>query len=120
MLRASLKFIEDSCKAGMGPCPGPKLKGWVKDAGFTEMVHEKMIMPIGTWPADKLLGRLLLPNHNKHVGAWNHLQYTEGLEAFMMAIFTHVLGWMYEEVQVFMAMIKTESKDPKIHSMYHL
>ncbi len=38
----------------------------------------------------------------------------------MMAIFTRVLGWTYEEVQVFMAMIKTESKDPRIHSMYHL
>jgi len=63
MLQASLKFIDGSRKAGMEPCPGPKLEGWVKDAGFTEVVHEKMVMPIGTWPADKLLVRLLLPNH---------------------------------------------------------
>ncbi len=47
-------------KADMEPCPGPLLEGWVKDAGFTDVHHEKYVLPIGTWPADKHLVGMIL------------------------------------------------------------
>ncbi|KAI9877609.1 MAG: hypothetical protein M1830_003317 [Pleopsidium flavum] len=109
--KANREFISASKKMGMEPSPGPKLEAWVKEAGFTNVVHERMAMPIGTWPADKTL---------KEVGAWNYLQYMEGLEGFFLALFTRVLDYTPEEVKLFMAQVRKDSKDPKIHAMYHL
>lgn len=40
---------------GRTPCPGPKLEGWMKDAGFEDVQHEKYRLPIGPWPKDKHL-----------------------------------------------------------------
>jgi hypothetical protein len=40
---------------GLEPNAGPKLLGWVKDAGFTDIHQEKMYLPVGTWPKDKKL-----------------------------------------------------------------
>ena len=139
MLKAANLFIEGTQKNGMEPCPGPKFEAWVKEAGFTEVVHEKLAMPIGPWAKDKTLVRTPCPyltfpvpslsaaytdrtllGGQKEAGAWNYLQYIEGLEAFMMALFTRMLGWAPEEVNIFLAQVRKEAKDPKIHSMYHL
>ena len=35
--------------------PGPKLEGWMRDAGFTDVVHQKFRTPIGRWPKDERL-----------------------------------------------------------------
>jgi hypothetical protein len=40
---------------GNDPCPGPKLEGWLEDAGFVNVRHEKFPVPIGPWPKDKHL-----------------------------------------------------------------
>lgn len=40
---------------GRDPCPGPKLEGWMKDAGFEGVQHEKLRLPIGPWAKDKHL-----------------------------------------------------------------
>ncbi len=56
----------------------------------------------------------------KEVGAWNYLQYMEGLEGFFLALFTRVLDYTPEEVKLFMDQVRKDSKDPKIHAMYHL
>jgi len=109
--KANSGFITACKEAGQDPLPGPKVEGWVKDAGFVDVTHRKNPLPVGTWPADKNL---------KAVGAWNYLQVNEGLEAFLMAIFTRRLGYSKEEVDVMCASIRREMKDPKMHTMYHL
>ena len=48
----------------MEASPGPLLEGWVKDAGFVDVVHQKFPLPVGTWAADKHLVRSLL------TGSW--------------------------------------------------
>ena len=45
---------------------------------------------------------------------------TEGLEAFTFAIFTRLLGYSKEEVEVLCAKARKELKDPKQHAMMHL
>ena len=40
---------------GKDPAPGPKLEGWMKDAGFVDVYHERIRLPIGPWPKDKFL-----------------------------------------------------------------
>ena len=48
-------FIAACNKGDREPCPGPKLENWVKEAGFEDVHHKTMIIPFGTWPADKKL-----------------------------------------------------------------
>lgn len=112
---ASLKFNQEFRKASRAanaePCPGPLLEGHLKDAGFEDVVAQKYVWPVGTWPADR---------HLKEVGAWNYLQIVEGLEGFTYALFTRQLGYTQKEVEVICANIRKEMKDPKMHAMFHL
>lgn len=58
---ASLKFNQEFRKASRAadaePCPGPLLEGHLKDAGFEDVVVQKYVWPVGTWPADRHLVR---------------------------------------------------------------
>ncbi len=54
----------------------------------------------------------------RDVGKWQHLQVLEGVEGFTMAPFTRQLKWSPEEVQVFMANIRRDLKNTKIHAVY--
>ncbi|KPM39196.1 hypothetical protein AK830_g7331 [Neonectria ditissima] len=83
----------------------------IKDAGFVN-VHERRIkLPIGTWPKDKQL---------KHWGAWNSQFLLQGLEGFSIRGLTDMLGWSYEEAQVFLARMRKELLDPNVHSYIDL
>ena len=56
----------------------------------------------------------------KKIGAWYHTQTSEGLEGFTLRLFTKVLGWKIEEVQVLLASVRKDMKDPKIHVYMNL
>jgi hypothetical protein len=56
----------------------------------------------------------------KKIGAWNYMQIMEGLEAFSLRLFTKVLGWTMEEVQVLLALVRKDLKNPKIHAQFDL
>ena len=40
---------------GLEPEPGPKLEGWVRGAGFTNVHVQRLPLPVGMWPKDKRL-----------------------------------------------------------------
>jgi trans-aconitate methyltransferase len=40
-------------QAGKEPSPGPRLQGWLTDAGFVNVVHQKFKLPVGPWPKDQ-------------------------------------------------------------------
>ena len=52
--------------AGLAACdsfgkdhsPGPKIEGWMKEAGFVDVHYERFPLPIGPWPKDKHLVKL--------------------------------------------------------------
>ncbi|KAI4196717.1 MAG: hypothetical protein LQ350_006363 [Teloschistes chrysophthalmus] len=104
LLAASRDFKRD-------PCPGPKLAQNMRDAGFQDVQEMRYKLPIGPWPKDKFL---------KTVGSWNLIQIEEGLEAFTLRLFTQVLGWQQEEVQVLLANVRKDLRDPKIHAQFDL
>ena len=56
----------------------------------------------------------------KKIGAWFHLQTKEGLEGFTLRLFTKVLGWQIEEVQVLLAAVRKDMDNPKIHVYMNL
>lgn len=39
-------------------CPGPKLRGWRKDAGFVNVTEQIFRIPIGPWPVNKDFKRI--------------------------------------------------------------
>lgn len=38
---------------GREPEPGPKLEQWVRDAGFENVNHQLLPIPVGLWPKDR-------------------------------------------------------------------
>ena len=40
---------------GVEPEPGPKLEGWIRDAGFQNVSVRRVPCPVGMWPKDKRL-----------------------------------------------------------------
>lgn len=51
-------FIQAARDFGREPCPGPRLAGLMRDAGFQNVQEKKYKVPIGPWPKDKHLVRI--------------------------------------------------------------
>lgn len=103
------ELIGAARQIGREPCPGPRLEGWARDAGFTGVTHQKFRFPIGTWPKDPKM---------KQLGMYNEAQVLNGLEAFSLRLFCHVLGWTREEVLVLLAHVRRELKTPGVHAQF--
>ncbi|KAK1599180.1 methyltransferase domain-containing protein [Colletotrichum navitas] len=104
------KFFEACKLVNREPNPGPKLEGWVKDAGFVNITHQKFKIPIGDWPKDP---------HYKECGLINLIQILDGLEGFTLRMFTSVLGWTKEEVFVLLAHVRRELKSRAFHAYFN-
>ena len=54
-------FVEAADKAGRTTRPGRNLEKWVHEAGFEDVQHVKIPLPIGIWPKDqKMVSALML------------------------------------------------------------
>lgn len=92
----------------------------MEKAGFIDVVETRFKWPMNGWPS---------PEHRTHgndgdmtwkelrkVGVWNQLRLYDGVEGFMMRLLTVAGGWSYERAQVFLAQMRRELKDFKIHA----
>jgi hypothetical protein len=104
-------FIDAGHKLGREPCPGPKLEGLIRDAGFINVRHHRFKLPIGPWAKDP---------HLKDVGLCNLAQILEGLEGFTLRLFCDFLKWSEEEVLVLLAGVRHEMKSGAVHGMFDL
>jgi hypothetical protein len=80
-------------------------------SGYTEVVEKRFPWPLGAWPSDERL---------KEIGRWNVRNWEEGIEGWVLAIFTRVLGWSYQEVQDFLAEVKRKVRDRTLHYYHEL
>ncbi|KAF1846156.1 S-adenosyl-L-methionine-dependent methyltransferase [Cucurbitaria berberidis CBS 394.84] len=76
------------------------------EAGFVDIHDVKFIWPIGTWPKDA---------HLKDLGRWGERNWSEGIEGWILALYTRVLGWTYAEVQDFAREFRRVIKNRKNH-----
>jgi len=104
-------LLEAARKLGRDPNPGSKLEGWVKDAGFKNVVHKRYRIPIGPWAKDPLL---------KEVGLLNYLQVNGGLEGLTLRLYTSVLKWSEEEILALLAKVRKDLVNPRIHALFDL
>ncbi|EXL78252.1 hypothetical protein FOPG_07427 [Fusarium oxysporum f. sp. conglutinans race 2 54008] len=84
-----------------------KMQQSISDAGFTNVSGRRIKVPIGTWPKDKIL---------KQWGAWNRHFLLQGLEGFSIRGLTEMLGWKYEDAQLFLAAMRKELTNPALHA----
>jgi len=59
------------------------MAGLLREAGFTDVVEKRFKWPVGPWSSDPKL---------KEIGRWNLLNWEEGMEGWVMAAYTRVLG----------------------------
>ncbi|KAF9872946.1 UMTA methyltransferase [Colletotrichum karsti] len=104
-------FLKACNILGRDPCPGPKLEGWVKSAGFTNVFHRRYKAPMGPWAADPVY---------KDIGMLNLAQLLEGLEAFSLRLFCGVLQRTREEVLVELVNVRKELKQRAFHGLFDL
>ncbi|KAF5586328.1 methyltransferase [Fusarium pseudocircinatum] len=84
-----------------------KMQDSISDAGFINVSGRRIKVPIGTWPKDKNL---------KQWGAWNRHFLLQGLEGFSIRGLTEMLGWKYEDAQLFLADMRKELTNPALHA----
>ena len=56
----------------------------------------------------------------KTIGSFNLVQIEDGIEGFTLRLFTALLGWQLEEVQVLLANVRKNLRDPRIHAQFDL
>lgn len=49
---------------------------------------------------------------------WNLENISSGLHGLSSAVYTRVLGWSAEELEVFLAQVRQELKDTSIHTYW--
>jgi len=96
--------------AGYDMKPGRSLEKWLQDAGFVNVTNHKIPLPLGPWPRNK---------QAKKIGAYNLLQMQMAIEGICLGTLTNApQPWSVEEIQVFLAQIRDDLRNPKIHAQY--
>ncbi|KAK7398131.1 hypothetical protein QQX98_012495 [Neonectria punicea] len=86
-------------------------KGIVAEAGFVDVVESRFKWPTNAWPKDK---------KHKEIGLWNNENMSIALESLTMAAFTRAHGWSREEVTLFLAGVRKDMNNPKIHAYWSM
>lgn len=90
---------------------GEQLRSWMEKAGFVNVTIRNFKIPIGQWPADPLL---------RETGAFQLVAMLEGLQGLTIGPWVRHLGWVEEEVEVFIAKVRSEWRSKKVHSYFPL
>jgi SAM-dependent methyltransferase len=84
---------------------------WMEEAGFVNVKEHVIPLPINQWPKDRKL---------KELGMWEMTNLLEGIEGFSVALFTKVLGWSRAELEVFLAQVRKDVQNRRIHAYWRL
>ncbi|KAJ6437135.1 SAM dependent methyltransferase [Purpureocillium lavendulum] len=81
----------------------------VLEAGFTGVVERTYQVPVGSWSSDPKM---------KEIGTYNLAFMDESLEGFALFILKEIMGWRYEEVQLFVMEMRKAIRNPRIRPYY--
>lgn len=79
------------------------------DAGFVRVTEIPYKLPMGIWPKQKNL---------KTIGFFHREQFLEGLQGMAMGFFTRALLWTPQEVEVFLARVRKDVRNPSFHTYW--
>ncbi|MDI1490105.1 MAG: hypothetical protein OHK93_001305 [Ramalina farinacea] len=83
-----------------------RIKGWITEAGFEDVVEEVFKWPLGDWPADPKL---------KDIGRWNATLWNLGIEGWSLRLLTQTHGWTADEVRRWNKDIRNQITARKSH-----
>ncbi|UNI20894.1 hypothetical protein JDV02_006943 [Purpureocillium takamizusanense] len=81
----------------------------ILEAGFTGVVERTYQVPVGSWSSDPKM---------KQIGTYNLAFMDESLEGFALFILKEIMGWKYEEVQLFVMEMRRAIRNPRIRPYY--
>ncbi|KIV94201.1 hypothetical protein PV10_01989 [Exophiala mesophila] len=97
-------------KAGLtGRCYPEKMVEQLKEAGFINTRILPFKMPTGPWAKDPML---------RQSGLCVLAGMLDGMTGLSMRVFTQLLGWSVEEMEILLAKAKVELKNKRIHSYF--
>ncbi|KAF5026816.1 hypothetical protein F66182_1100 [Fusarium sp. NRRL 66182] len=99
-------LIEACAKFGKPVDGADRWKEKLGRAGFVDVHEEIRKLPIGAWPKDPKL---------KDLGKYQAIQELKVIDSYTPKLFEHALGWHAQEIQVLMAQVKKELRDPSVH-----
>ena len=100
-------MLEASTKAGKPIDLSAQFEQLMKEAGFVNINAKTLKWPSNSWPRN---------NPEKTLGMWQGENLANGVEGFTLALFTRILGWTKEEVDIFLIKVKSNIKNRSIHS----
>nr|XP_036585202.1 methyltransferase domain-containing protein [Colletotrichum truncatum]KAF6795099.1 methyltransferase domain-containing protein [Colletotrichum truncatum] len=109
LLKSMNLAVEAVAKMGRSFQSIPELRDMMVEIGFLDVTMNRYKWPTNTWPKD--------PKH-KEIGMWNNENLMSGVEGFLMAPLTRLLGWKKEEVQILLIDVRKELNDRSIHAYY--
>ncbi len=104
-------MVEGSHKIGRFMDCGTFYKQQMEDAGFENVREVIYKWPMNSWPKDPKF---------KTLGVWSLQNMLDGVHAFSVALFTRALGWSAEEVEVFLADVRKDITNKRVHSYWPL
>ncbi|KAF4955598.1 hypothetical protein FGADI_4433 [Fusarium gaditjirri] len=102
-------MIEATNKFGRTAESAKFYKQQMIDAGFVNVTEVVYKWPTNRWPAD---------SYYKDLGFWCDHNIAGELSGISMVLFTRGLGWSPEEVEVFLAKVRTDMRDRRIHAWW--
>jgi len=107
-------FIACGKRAGRSLTTQETMKAAIEKAGFVD-VHEHLYrLPLGPWARNEVL---------KEAGRINYHHWSAGLEGYAMWLLTKFGApepWTTDEVHVYLASIRKELADSKIHAYQYV
>ncbi|KAH7157246.1 hypothetical protein B0J13DRAFT_603046 [Dactylonectria estremocensis] len=86
---------------------GDKAADAMKEAGLSGVIERRLKLPLGPWPKDKKL---------RSWGAWNRQFLLQALEGFSIRGLTEMLGWSFNDAQLFLMDMRNELLNPSVHA----
>lgn len=111
LLKWSNLLVEATTKSGRAWGEAASYGTFLEKAGYTDIKLIVSYWPMNTWPKNKKM---------KEIGRWQCSNFTNGASGISMALFTRLLGWSAEEVEVFLIDVKREMKDTSIHVYWEM
>ncbi|KKZ64898.1 hypothetical protein EMCG_09186 [[Emmonsia] crescens] len=99
-------LVEASRGFGKELCVEAGWKAGMEEVGFVGVEEVVFKVPLSPWPKD---------THMKDLGRWQATHMEEMLQSYSLALFTRVLGWSKEELDVLLTAVANDLRDVRSH-----
>lgn len=100
-------IIEAAAKYGRPWMNAQHYQAWMKEVGFQDVTERREFTTLSPWAKGR---------RNKYLSIWLRHNLLLGLEAWSLALFTRVLGWSVERLQVLLEGVRRDLHDTSIHA----